>query len=60
MARHRLSPIEMLAGVEAALRSKRTPSHLRAALRRRHEELKRKLGTRRRRRRSTLVGWFSL
>ena len=43
MARRKLSLAEQLKGVRAALRSPRTPSQLREGLRKRAEELRRKL-----------------
>jgi len=40
MGKHRLGRKEMIRGVEAALRSRKTPSHLKHTLRRRLRELK--------------------
>ena len=65
MARRKLSLKDQLKGVRAALRSRRTPPQLRDGLRRRAEDLKKRLGvspSRRKkgRRRSRLRDFFSL
>lgn len=56
--RHVLSDREQLAGVEAALASRKTPRQFRAGLRRRAAELRKRVGKRRRAKRPRLVGWF--
>jgi hypothetical protein len=58
--RHVLSRSEMASGVRAALRSKKTPRHLRAALRSRLRELEggRKVAPKKKSGRSGFLGWL--
>jgi hypothetical protein len=62
MPRHSLSVAEQIAGVKAALRSKRTPHQFRPALHRRLRELEGKLkkSAPARVRRPKFLGWFKL
>lgn len=62
MARHKLTLAEQLAGIRAALASRRTPSRLKPSLRRRMADLERRVGKRAdaKVRKPKFLGWFEL